>query len=95
MDRVTDQRTEPPTQVSRCELASARLVQQLDRSEDVVLICFDYAAIHHHLVQDVMGLFEVEHDVQFALRGEARRAHTQACKRIGEAREQRARQGTL
>ena len=45
-----------------------RLVQQLNWREHVVLVGLDDASIHDHLVQNEVGLLEIEHDVELTLR---------------------------
>eukprot|EP00307_Rebecca_sp_RCC1486_P015198 CAMPEP_0119414282 /NCGR_PEP_ID=MMETSP1335-20130426/6755_1 /TAXON_ID=259385 /ORGANISM="Chrysoculter rhomboideus, Strain RCC1486" /LENGTH=122 /DNA_ID=CAMNT_0007439153 /DNA_START=69 /DNA_END=437 /DNA_ORIENTATION=- len=51
----------------RCPKSHARrLVEQVYRGENVVLVRLDDAAIHQHLIDDKVRFFQVEHDVELA-----------------------------
>lgn len=58
-------------------------IHEPQRSQDVLLVCLDNFAIHHHLVQNEMGALQVEHDLRTWRGGWQRRR--QACVRTERA----------
>ena len=44
------------------------LLHEVDGLEDRDLVGFDNVAVHDHLVQDEVGLLQIEHDLQHTTR---------------------------